>query len=70
MAVFTDYRFFDENSKIKVADDLVSQNQQAKITLMKIALNGATTMRADLSTDILAASAAGYDLLEIWSAKL
>lgn len=37
---------------------------------MKIALNGATTMRADLSTDIKAASAAGYDLLEIWSAKL
>lgn len=37
---------------------------------MKIALNGATTMRADLSTDIRAAAAAGYDLLEIWSAKL
>lgn len=37
---------------------------------MKIALNGATTMHADLSTDIKAASAAGFDLLEIWSAKL
>ena len=37
---------------------------------MKIALNGATTMRADLETDIKAASAAGFDLLEIWSAKL
>ncbi|MGI8812414.1 MAG: sugar phosphate isomerase/epimerase family protein [Pyrinomonadaceae bacterium] len=37
---------------------------------MKIALNGATTMHADLQTDIMAASAAGYDLLEIWSAKL
>ena len=37
---------------------------------MKIALNGATTMYADLSTDIKAAGAAGYDLLEIWSAKL
>ena len=37
---------------------------------MKIALNGATTMHADLVTDIKAASAAGYDLLEIWSAKL
>lgn len=37
---------------------------------MKIALNGATTMRADLLTDIKAASAAGFDLLEIWSAKL
>jgi len=37
---------------------------------MKIALNGATTMHADLFTDIQAASAAGFDLLEIWSAKL
>jgi 2-keto-myo-inositol isomerase len=37
---------------------------------MKIALNGATTMHADLATDIKAASAAGFDLLEIWSAKL
>lgn len=37
---------------------------------MKIALNGATTMHADLQTDIKAAGAAGYDLLEIWSAKL
>ena len=37
---------------------------------MKIALNGATTMNADLVTDIRAASAAEYDLLEIWSKKL
>jgi 2-keto-myo-inositol isomerase len=37
---------------------------------MKIALNGATTMRADLQTDIRAASAAGYELIEIWAAKL
>lgn len=37
---------------------------------MKLALNGATTMRADLSTDIEAASAAGFDCLEIWAAKL
>lgn len=37
---------------------------------MKIALNGATTMHADLATDIKAASVAGYDLIEIWSAKL
>ena len=37
---------------------------------MQIALNGATTMHADLTTDIQAAAAAGYDLLEIWSAKL
>ncbi len=37
---------------------------------MKIALNGATTMRADLETDIRAASEAGFDLIEIWAAKL
>ncbi len=37
---------------------------------MKIALNGATTMHADLTTDIQAASAAGYELIEIWAAKL
>jgi 2-keto-myo-inositol isomerase len=37
---------------------------------MKIALNGATTMHADLETDIRAAGAAGFDLLEIWAAKL
>jgi len=37
---------------------------------MKIALNGATTMFADLETDIKAASAAGYELIEIWAAKL
>ena len=37
---------------------------------MKLALNGATTMRADLATDIRAASAAGFDCLEIWAAKL
>lgn len=37
---------------------------------MKIALNGATTMHADLETDIKGASAAGFDLIEIWAAKL
>ncbi len=37
---------------------------------MKIALNGATTMFADLETDIKAASQAGYELIEIWAAKL
>ncbi len=37
---------------------------------MKLAMNGATTMRADLETDILAASAAGFDLIEIWAAKM
>lgn len=37
---------------------------------MKIALNGATTMYADLETDIKAASAAGFDLIELWKTKL
>ena len=37
---------------------------------MKIALNGATTMRADLETDIKAASLAGFELIEIWASKL
>ena len=37
---------------------------------MKLALNGATTMYADLVTDIKAASAAGFDYLEIWARKL
>jgi 2-keto-myo-inositol isomerase len=37
---------------------------------MKLALNGATTMRADLASDIRAARAAGFDCLEIWASKL
>ena len=37
---------------------------------MKIALNGATTMRADLETDIKAAGQAGFELIEIWASKL
>ena len=37
---------------------------------MKLSLNGATTMKADLATDIRAARAAGFDGIEIWSAKL
>ena len=37
---------------------------------MKLALNGATTMRADLETDINAAGAAGYELVELWASKL
>jgi 2-keto-myo-inositol isomerase len=37
---------------------------------MKLALNGATTMQADLVTDLQAARAAGFDYLEIWAAKL
>jgi 2-keto-myo-inositol isomerase len=37
---------------------------------MKIALNGATTMRAGLETDFAAAQTAGFDYVEIWAAKL
>jgi 2-keto-myo-inositol isomerase len=37
---------------------------------MQIALNGATTMQADLAADFHAANAARFDYLEIWAAKL
>jgi 2-keto-myo-inositol isomerase len=37
---------------------------------MKIALNGATTMKADLRTDIVSAAEAGFDGIEIWASKL
>ena len=37
---------------------------------MKLALNGATTMKADLATDVRAAQSAGFDFVEIWAAKL
>ena len=37
---------------------------------MKLALNGATTMHADLETDIRAAGDAGFDLVELWASKL
>ena len=37
---------------------------------MKLSFNGATTMKADLATDVQAAAAAGFDYLEIWAAKL
>jgi 2-keto-myo-inositol isomerase len=37
---------------------------------MKLAFNGATTMRSSLVDDIRVASAAGFDYLEIWAAKL
>ncbi|MEW6210459.1 MAG: sugar phosphate isomerase/epimerase [Acidobacteriota bacterium] len=37
---------------------------------MKLALNGATTMKASLAEDIRAASEAQFDYLEIWAAKL
>lgn len=37
---------------------------------MKLSFNGATSMKADLPTDIRAAAAAGFDYVEIWAAKL
>jgi 2-keto-myo-inositol isomerase len=37
---------------------------------MKLSFNGATTMKADLPTDIRAAAGAGFDYVEIWAAKL
>jgi 2-keto-myo-inositol isomerase len=37
---------------------------------MKLSFNGATTMKADLETDVKAAGAAGFAYLEIWAAKL
>src|SRR5690606_39206099 len=37
---------------------------------MKLALNGATTMTADLETDIRSAAAAGFELVELRSNKL
>jgi 2-keto-myo-inositol isomerase len=37
---------------------------------MLLGLNGATTIKADLETDIRVASQAGYGYLEVWSAKL
>lgn len=37
---------------------------------MKLALNGATTMHADLATDFQAAKKAGFDYVEIWAKKL
>jgi|RhiMetdeSRZDD1v2_1073273.scaffolds.fasta_scaffold78606_4 2-keto-myo-inositol isomerase len=37
---------------------------------MKLSFNGATTMKADLPTDIRAAGETGFDYVEIWAAKL
>jgi 2-keto-myo-inositol isomerase len=37
---------------------------------MKLSFNGATSMKADLPTDIRASAAAGFDYVEIWAAKL
>ncbi len=53
-----------------VAPLLVRYTSVLKSRFMKLALNGATTMRADLETDIRAAAAAGYELVELRSNKL
>src|SRR6266496_306275 len=37
---------------------------------MKLSFNGATTMKAELATDVRAAAAAEFEFLEIWAAKL
>ena len=37
---------------------------------MLLAINGATTMKATLPEDIVAASAVGFQGLEIWAAKM
>lgn len=37
---------------------------------MELGLNGATTLKADLATDIAVAGKAGFDFIEIWAAKL
>jgi 2-keto-myo-inositol isomerase len=37
---------------------------------MILGLNGATTMKADLATDIQVAGQAGFQVVEIWAAKL
>ncbi|MFY9555955.1 MAG: sugar phosphate isomerase/epimerase [Blastocatellia bacterium] len=37
---------------------------------MQLSLNGATTMKADLATDIRVADEAGFDCLELWKPKL
>lgn len=37
---------------------------------MILGLNGATTMKADLVTDVRVAGQAGYQVVEIWAAKL
>lgn len=49
--------------------DVLKFRESGEIT-MKIALNGATTMHADLETDIRAAGHAKFDLVELWASKL
>lgn len=38
--------------------------------MVQLGLNGATTLKADLATDIAVAGRAGFDFVEIWAAKL
>lgn len=58
--------FSQPRSSILQAIYLAAINTQT----MKLALNGATTMRANLETDLQVAQAAGFDYVEIWAAKL
>jgi 2-keto-myo-inositol isomerase len=51
-------------------DNLSQPKRDLLRTNMKLSLNGATTMRANLETDLSAAQAAGFDYVEIWAAKL
>ncbi len=37
---------------------------------MELGLNGATTLTADLATDIAVAGKAGFDFIEVWASKL
>lgn len=37
---------------------------------MKLAFHGATTMKADLVTDVEVSARAGYKDLEVWAAKM
>jgi 2-keto-myo-inositol isomerase len=37
---------------------------------MELGLNGATTLKADLATDIVVAGKTGFDFVEIWAGKL
>ncbi len=55
---------------LRLTSDIEHLTSSPKENRMKLALNGATTMKASLATDIRAASEAGFDYLEIWAAKL
>jgi hypothetical protein len=38
--------------------------------MMKLGFHGATTMPADLQTDVAATARAGFSSLELWAAKV